>query len=72
MVLFQKYEPTCALCRSTLCVRKPLLPNFAVDNFVRQHLEALARSGRPEWQVKGYRTIEWSKRLEFVLIYHSI
>jgi len=59
-----KYEPTCAFCRSSLCIRKPLLPNFAVDNFVRQHLQALARSGRPEWQEKGYKTIEWNKRLE--------
>lgn len=39
---------------------------------MQQHLLALAKSGRPEWQEKGYKTIEWNKRLEFVPIYHSI
>jgi len=72
ILLFQQYEPTCAVCRSSLYLGKPLLPNFSADNFVRQHLQALARSGRPEWQEKGYRTIEWNKRAEFVLIHHSI
>jgi len=59
-----KYEPTCAVCRSNLYARNPLLPNFAVDSIVRQHLQALLRSGRPEWQERGYRTIEWNKRAE--------
>ncbi|KAI9572732.1 hypothetical protein HD554DRAFT_2014689, partial [Boletus coccyginus] len=66
-----QYEPTCAVCRSSLYLGKPLLPNFAVDNFVRQHLQALARSGHPGWQEKGYRTIEWNKRAEFVPIHRS-
>ncbi|KAG8220026.1 hypothetical protein J3R82DRAFT_1038 [Butyriboletus roseoflavus] len=47
-----------------LFVQKPLLPNFSVDNFVRQHIQALATSGCPEWQKKGYRNVEWNKRLE--------
>ncbi|KAF8140019.1 hypothetical protein EV363DRAFT_322023 [Boletus edulis] len=59
-----KYEPTCAICRSNLPARNPLLPNFAVDSIVRQHLQALSRSGRPEWQERGYRTIEWNKRVD--------
>lgn len=71
MLLFQQYEPTCAVCRSSLYLGKPLLPNFAVDNFVRQHLQALARSGHPGWQEKGYRTIEWNKRAEFVPTHRS-
>lgn len=70
-ILFQKYEFTCAVCRSKLWTRKPLLPNFSVDNLVHQHLQILAKSGRPEWQEKGYKTIEWNKRLEFVPVHHA-
>ncbi|KAF9243874.1 hypothetical protein BU15DRAFT_25575, partial [Melanogaster broomeanus] len=58
-----RYTPTCAVCRSSLSDTKPLLPNFTVDNLVRQHLQTLARSGWPDWQDKGYRYIDWNKRL---------
>ncbi|KAG9314584.1 hypothetical protein JVU11DRAFT_5386 [Chiua virens] len=58
------YEPTCAVCRSNLSVRKPLIPCYTTDNLVQQHLRALKISGRPEWQEGGYKTIEWCKRQE--------
>ena len=66
MIVFQGYEPTCAICRASLCPQNPLLPNFAVGSLVRQHIQALASSGRPEWQERGYRTMEWNKRVKFV------
>ncbi|KAH7883829.1 hypothetical protein F5I97DRAFT_1599118 [Phlebopus sp. FC_14] len=59
-----KYSPTCAVCRANLTAATPLLPNFVVDSIVRQHVQALARSGRPDWQQNGYRLIEWNRRLE--------
>ncbi|KIJ68665.1 hypothetical protein HYDPIDRAFT_24920 [Hydnomerulius pinastri MD-312] len=59
-----RYAPTCAVCRTSLSETKPLLPNFTVDNVVRHHIQALAMGGRPDWQEKGYRFIDWNKRLE--------
>jgi len=59
-----KFAPTCAICRSSLSDIKPLLPNFAVDNLVRQHLQALASSGQSDWQDKGDKLVSWNNRLE--------
>ncbi|KAF8845329.1 hypothetical protein BDN67DRAFT_961641 [Paxillus ammoniavirescens] len=59
-----KSAPTCAICRSSLSDIKPLLPNFAVDNLVRQHLQALASSGQSDWQNKGGKLVSWNNRLE--------
>ncbi|KAL4069442.1 hypothetical protein J3A83DRAFT_4251379 [Scleroderma citrinum] len=59
-----KYSPTCPVCRSELIKIKPLLPNYAVDNLVKHHVHSLAMSGRPEWQQRGFKFIEWNKRLE--------
>ncbi|KAF9229576.1 hypothetical protein BS17DRAFT_28627 [Gyrodon lividus] len=61
-----RIAPSCAICRSILSDTKPLLPNFAVDNIVRQHLQALAKSGRSDWQEKGSKFIDWNNRLECV------
>ncbi|KIM67059.1 hypothetical protein SCLCIDRAFT_219698 [Scleroderma citrinum Foug A] len=58
------YSPTCSVCRSELIKIKPLLPNYAVDNLVKHHVHALSISGRPEWQERGFRFIEWNKRLD--------
>ncbi|KAI6045062.1 hypothetical protein EDC04DRAFT_190152 [Pisolithus marmoratus] len=59
-----RYSPTCAVCRSELIKSKPLLPNYVVDNIVKHHVSALAESGRAEWQERGYRFIDWKKRLD--------
>ncbi|KAI6134070.1 hypothetical protein EV401DRAFT_2064240 [Pisolithus croceorrhizus] len=59
-----RYSPTCAVCRSELIKSKPLLPNYAIDNIVKHHVSALAQSGRAEWQERGYKFIDWKKRLD--------
>lgn len=59
-----RYSPTCAVCRSDLIKSKPLLPNYAIDNVVKHHVSALAESGRAEWQERGYKFVDWKKRLD--------
>jgi len=59
-----KRSPTCAVCRAKLSVAAPMIPNFALDNTVARHLEALAASGEKEWQPNGTRIIDWNIRKE--------
>ncbi|KAG2368743.1 hypothetical protein BDR07DRAFT_1269070 [Suillus spraguei] len=59
-----KGSPACAVCRAALSTTKPLLPNYSLDAVVQQYIRALAVSGRLEWQEKGNRLEEWSKRHE--------
>ncbi|KAG2077027.1 hypothetical protein BDR04DRAFT_1089316 [Suillus decipiens] len=55
-------SPACAVCRAVLSTTKPLLPNYSLDAVVQQYIRTLAVSGRLEWQEKGDRLEEWSKR----------
>ncbi|KIM85518.1 hypothetical protein PILCRDRAFT_367399 [Piloderma croceum F 1598] len=59
-----KRFPTCAVCRAKLSASSPMIPNFALDNTVNRHLQALANSGREEWQPGGTRINEWNIRKE--------
>ncbi|KAG2117870.1 uncharacterized protein F5147DRAFT_806549 [Suillus discolor] len=57
-----KASPACAVCRAALSTLKPLLPNYSLDAVVQQYIRALGVSGRSEWQEKGDRLAEWTKR----------
>jgi hypothetical protein len=41
-----------------------MIPNFAVDNTVEKHIEALASSGNIEWQDGGIKMQERQQRKE--------
>lgn len=43
-----------------------MIPNIALDNTVSRHLDALASSGRTEWQSGGNSIKEWQTRKECV------
>lgn len=44
-----------------------MIPNFALDNTVRKHVETLRESGADGWDVNGARYLEWTERQEYVL-----
>ncbi|KAL6304178.1 hypothetical protein BKA93DRAFT_784219 [Sparassis latifolia] len=56
--------PTCAICRAQLVQSAPMIPNFAMDNTVEKHVNALAASGNAEWRPGGSKHVEWMQRKE--------
>ncbi|KAI0308004.1 hypothetical protein B0F90DRAFT_1679278 [Multifurca ochricompacta] len=56
--------PSCAICRASLSVDAPMIPNFAVDNAVEKHILALRISGIEGWETDGTNFIEWQARRE--------
>jgi hypothetical protein len=41
-----------------------MIPNFALDNTVNRHLQALATSGQEEWAQGGIKINEWNIKKE--------
>jgi hypothetical protein len=41
-----------------------MIPNFAVDNAVEKHVEALGTSGIEGWESAGTKFKEWQTRKE--------
>jgi len=56
--------PSCAICRANLSVDAPVIPNFAVDNAVEKHVQALHNSGADGWESDGTKFAEWQARKE--------
>ncbi|ETW87549.1 hypothetical protein HETIRDRAFT_307066, partial [Heterobasidion irregulare TC 32-1] len=54
--------PTCAVCRSKLFVKAPMIPNFAMDNTIDKHIQALVSSGDEGWREGGSKLAEWQRR----------
>jgi hypothetical protein len=44
-----------------------MIPNFAMDNTVERHIDALAASGERQWQKNGQRLKDWQMRKESVI-----
>lgn len=61
---WQREAPCCAICRASLSVDAPMIPNFAVDNAVEKHVEALGSSGIEGWESAGTKFKEWQARKE--------
>jgi hypothetical protein len=59
---WQREEPSCAVCRASLSVDAPMIPNFAVDSAIEKHLQALRTSGVEGWECDGAKFIEWEAR----------
>lgn len=57
-------QPTCSICRASLSVTAPIIPNFALDSTIEKHVQALAASGVEEWRDTGARYKEWQARKE--------
>ncbi|KAI0281592.1 hypothetical protein BGY98DRAFT_190516 [Russula aff. rugulosa BPL654] len=58
--------PSCAICRASLSVSAPMIPNFAVDSAVEKHVQALRTSGVDGWESDGdgSKFTEWQARKE--------
>jgi len=61
---WQRETPSCAICRANLSVDAPMIPNFAVDNAVEKHVQALRNSGVDGWESDGTKFAEWQARKE--------
>jgi len=61
---WQREAPSCAICRANLSVDAPMIPNFAVDNAVEKHVQALCISGVDGWESDGSKFTEWQARRE--------
>ena len=59
---WQREEPTCAICRASLSVDAPMIPNFAVDSAIEKHVQALRTSGVEGWEFDGAKFTEWEAR----------
>ena len=62
--MWQREAPSCAICRASLSVDAPMIPNFAVDNAVEKHVQALRTSGEDGWESDGSKFTEWQGRKE--------
>ncbi|KAI9462357.1 hypothetical protein BJY52DRAFT_1256453 [Lactarius psammicola] len=54
--------PSCAICRAGLSVDVPMIPNFAVDNAVEKHVQALRIGGIEGWEIDGTKFAELQGR----------
>ena len=59
---WQREAPSCAICRASLSVDAPMIPNFAVDGAVERHVQALRTSGVEGWESEGTKFAEWQAR----------
>ena len=58
----QREAPSCAVCRASLSVDAPMIPNFAIDNAVEKHVQALGMNGIEGWEDAGAKITEWQAR----------
>ncbi|KAI0304685.1 hypothetical protein BC826DRAFT_977667 [Russula brevipes] len=58
----QRDTPSCAICRVSLSVDTPMIPNFAVDSAVEKHVQALCINGIEGWETAGSKFTEWQTR----------
>lgn len=63
----QRRSPTCAVCRTKLSRKAPMIPNFAMDSTVEKHIQALVASGASEWAEGGKKLLELEARKTYVL-----
>lgn len=59
---WQREAPTCAVCRASLSVDAPMIPNFAVDSAIEKHVQALRTSGVEGWESGGTKSTEFQAR----------
>jgi hypothetical protein len=48
-----------------------MIPVFAIDRMLEKHMQALRRSGYPEWGEGGTKLFEWMSRQEYVYRHRS-
>jgi len=58
----QREAPSCAICRASLSVDAPMIPNFSVDNAIEKHVQALRTNGIEGWENDGSKFTEWEAR----------
>lgn len=59
---WQREAPSCAICRASLSVDTPMIPNFSVDNAIEKHVQALRANETKGWENDGSKFTEWQAR----------
>ncbi|KIL71006.1 hypothetical protein M378DRAFT_175304 [Amanita muscaria Koide BX008] len=62
LILVQKRNDSCPICRTQLARDYPLIPNISLDNVVEKYITSLAQGGSAAWSLEGEKFKEWYSR----------